>query len=526
MTVYVRAMRIALCVALLAACGSGGVGVDVKTDAGVVHGADIDGVMHWLGVPFAAPPVGALRWRAPQPVKPWSGTLATTDYQSPCPQTLNLGGPSYDEDCLYLNVWTPQGTHPGELPVMVWLHGGAFLFGSGGDKWYAGDTLAKRGFVIVTINYRLGAFGFFAHPALDTEDPAYPTSGNYGLEDQRAALQWVQKNIAAFGGDPKRVTLFGESAGGFSTCVQYLSSRTKGLFQAAISESGLCGSPVLAVPHATAQSEGLDLAGQLGCAGSGADALTCLRAVSTKDLLAKTGLPMPATQAPGGPFYQTSLLPNALPNVDGFVIAQPLADLAAAGGYAPRPLLLGTNQDEGTLFHSSLFAMPVADETAYRAALAVRFGSANVDAIVANYPVASFPSATRALAEVTGDAFFVCPTRRFARAVAAAGAPVFKYTFAHAPTQPLFDDLGVFHSSELPFVFGNDDYPLDKIGSAASLVDEIQSDWTHFATDHAPGSAWPAYDGPSDLEEVLDVTPSTATATKSALCDFWDGLGG
>lgn len=507
-------MRLLGLLLVLAACGGGGDDLTVTVDTGTLHGARTGSIRHFLGIPYAAPPVGDLRWRAPQPAAPWTGTREALQVGDQCPQSLSYSGPSNVEDCLYLNVWTPAGAH--DLPVMVWLHGGAFIFGSGGDKYYAGDHLAEKGVVVVTLNYRLGAFGFMALPQLDTEDPDYPTSGNYGLEDQRAALAWVQRNIAAFGGDPGNVTLFGESAGGFSTCVQYFSSRTADLFSAAISESGLCGASILENTHDTALGQGTALAQQLGC--TTGDVLACMRAVSSQTLLDATALAMPTTQTPGGPFYQPSVLANGLPNVDGFVIEQPLS-VATSGG--PRPLLLGTNADEGTLFHAPIYAKPVADEAEYRAALAVRFPG-QVDAIVAQYPVASYPSANAALAAVTGDAFFVCPARRLAATVSAV-TNVYRYSFERELEHPFLAGLGVFHSSEIPFVFGNDNYPLGSIGSGAALADTIQTAWTDFAKTTVPSADWPAYTGADPYMEFTDA-PAPQQGLKTALCDFWDGL--
>ncbi|MGE5182634.1 MAG: carboxylesterase/lipase family protein [Acidobacteriota bacterium] len=509
---------------IAASCTSSSDELEVKLDSGVVRGASTNGVRSFLGIPFAAPPVGDLRWRAPQPVTPWSGVLDARQTGSACPQTFL--GTYTDEDCLYLNVWAPSGAR--NLPVMVWIHGGAFISGSGGDKWYDGALLASQGVIVVSINYRLGAFGFFAHPALDGEDPAYPTSGNYGLEDQRAALLWVQHNIKAFGGDPQRVTLFGESAGGFSVCAQYVSSRNQGLFEAAISESGLCTSDLVTIGHATAQSLGLDLAAQLGCPGGGASAIACLRGVSTEALLNATMLPPVANQTPGGPFYQTSVLANQLPNVDGFVIEQDLRTAFAAGGFAPLPLVIGNNADEGTLFEAPIYALQVTNDTDYRAALATRFGSANVAAIEAQYPF-NAPINYGALAAVTGDAFFVCPTRRAARGAATAGAPVFRYVYDEPPQNPFAQNLGVFHSAEIPFVFGNDDFPLDRIGSDTEMVTIMQAYWLNFAKQHDPNDAphlptWAAYDAASDPYRLLDVGAGGGTGYKTAQCDFWDAL--
>jgi para-nitrobenzyl esterase len=507
-------MRLVAILLVLAACG-GGDELTVTIDSGTLHGAKTGTVRHFLGIPYAAPPVGDLRWRAPQPPDQWTGTREALQTGDQCPQSLSYSGPSNTEDCLYLNVWSPSGAH--DLPVMVWLHGGAFIFGSGGDKYYAGDHLAEKGVVVVTINYRLGAFGFMALPQLDTEDQAYPTSGNYGLEDQRAALEWVQRNIAAFGGDPAKVTLFGESAGGFSTCVQYFSSRTTELFRAAIVESGLCGASILENTHQTALDQGTALATQLGC--TSGDILGCMRAVDAQALLDATKLPMPTTQTPGGPFYQTAILANGLPNVDGVVIEKPLSMATAS----TRPLLLGTNKDEGTLFHAPIYAKAVADETEYRAALAVRFPG-KVDAIVAQYPVASYPTANDALAAVTGDAFFVCPARRMARSVS---APVYRYSFERELDHPFFSGLGVFHSSEIPFVFGNDNYPLGSIGSATALVDVIQGYWLQYAgtgTNSALPS-WGFWSVPDHWYMRFDDSGATLEkGLKDATCDFWDAL--
>ncbi len=346
-------MKAALATAMscLAACSDNVDELRVTVDTGVVHGTKTGSVRAWLGIPYADQPVGDLRWRVTQSAPKWSGVLEANAYGNECPQTLSFAGPSVTEDCLYLNVWSPSGAK--DLPVMVWIHGGAFIFGSGGDKWYVGDHLAQQGVVVVTINYRLGALGFLAHPALDVDDPAYPTSGNYGLEDQRAALAWVQRNIHAFGGDPKQVTMFGESAGGFSACVHYVSGRADDLFAAAVSESGFCTATLLAPGHATADSEGLDLGDKLGCPGGQASALACLRNVSVESLLAATNLPPAADQTPGGPFYQLSLLPNVEPNVDAYVVPD-IAAALKAGAFVPKPLLLGTNKDEGTLFHTTI----------------------------------------------------------------------------------------------------------------------------------------------------------------------------
>jgi para-nitrobenzyl esterase len=526
---YPRMWRVAM-IAVLASCG--GEAADplrVRIDTGVVHGVQDGNVRAFLGVPYAAPPVGPDRWRPPQPALPLAGELDAFEVGIQCPQSFSLSGPGGDEDCLFVNVWTPDGKGR-DLAVMVWLHGGAFIFGSGGDRYYDGKYLAETyGVVVVTVNYRLGAFGFFAHPELAAEDPAYPSSGNYGLDDQLAALQWVQNNIAAFGGDPAQVLLFGESAGGFSTCAHYVSPRSAGLFRAAISESGLCASSVTEPSRAQAEAAGVAIAEGLGCTGAGA--IECMRGKPADELLEATAVPPPAEQEPGGPFYAGANLLTTLPNVDGFVLARSLRESFAAGEFEPRPIIVGANRDEGTLFHSVFFATEVADEAEYRAALGRRFGAANVDAIVAMYPVASFDSANRALAEVTGDAFFACAARRTARGAAEAGAPVYLYSFQREPDQPFLGGLGVFHSAEIPFLFNSDPtFPLGRVGSGQSVADTLQGYWTRFAATTDPNgggggtAAWPRYDVAGDRHLVIDATTIEGSAFKAALCDFWDAL--
>jgi len=518
-------MRSALIACLLAACGGSGDELTVTIDTGTVHGILQGETRAFLGVPYAAPPVGELRWKPPAAAIPWDGTIETIQVGSQCPQSFSLSGSGGSEDCLFVNVWTPRGADG--APVMVWLHGGAFEFGSGGDNYYSGRFLAETyGVVVVTVNYRLGALGFLAHPALTAEDPAYPSSGNYGLDDQVAALEWVQRNIAAFGGDTKRVLLFGESAGGFSTCAHYLSPRTSGLFAWAISESGLCGSAVTEPTHADAEAVGIAIAEKVGCTGTDAAAATCLRGKTSDDLLAATGVPPPAEQLPGGPFYAADI-PIATPNVDGFVIAKSMRQLAIEGNYDKRPLLLGTNHDEGTLFHSVLFASEVTNETEYRGALGRRFGAAKVDAIVAQYPIATFGTAQKAIAQVTGDAFFVCPARFTARGVQASGAPVFRYTFDKEPESAALSGLGVFHSAEIPYVFGNDTFPLAQVGAGGQAVAAaVQGYWTRFAATGDPNGesavAWPTVDGDQYLRFADPIAADTGLLT--AACDFWDAL--
>jgi para-nitrobenzyl esterase len=516
-----------LCV--LAACGKDLGPDDREIDTGVVHGSHEGGVASWLGIPYAAPPVGELRWKPPQRPEKWDGVRDATKVGMKCPQNtvITIGGGI--EDCLSLNVWAPYGMVPGSVvPVMVWIHGGAFVFGSGGDPFYSGaDLVRKHGVVVVTINYRLGGLGFMAHPALAAEDPEH-TSGNYGIRDQIAALQWVQRNIEEFGGDPENVTLFGESAGGFSTCLHYSDPKTAGLFQRAIIESGACVDGGLLQTREQAEADGMATGAKMGCPGSDAAALACLREKIDYAVLDATAVPPIATQLPGGFFYGT-YPPSTLPNIDGVVIPGPIEQRLASGDYPKRPVIMGTNKDEGTLFHSGILSSPVHDETEYRAALMRRFNDAAlVDQIVALYPVASYPSANDALAQVSGDNFFTCPARRNARALSAAGSAVYRYVFQRELEQASFPELHAFHSSEIPFVFGGETYPLGKVGSATGLEEAMQYSWTRFATDGAPagnpGGDWPVYASASDPYQVLDLPLASGAGYRTTFCDFWDSV--
>jgi para-nitrobenzyl esterase len=502
----------------------------VELDTGVIQGSDLGEVRAWYGVPYAAPPVDDLRWRAPQRIAAWDGVRDAYMIGSQCPQSFSISGAGGLEDCLFVNVWSPESAS--KAPVMVWLHGGGFSFGSGGDSYYAGEHLAETyGVIVVTVNYRLGALGFMAHPGLRAEDPAYPSSGNYGIDDQIAALEWVQRNIAAFGGDRTRVTVFGESAGGFSACALYVSPRTTGLFHAAISQSGLCSMAIPERTQAEADAAGAALAQAVGCPATGAAALACLRGKSPEQVNGQVDIPPIADQLPGGPLYAGGAFNETWPSVDSFVHRATLREASAAGGFEPRPLILGSNRDEGTLFHTAFYVKEIANEAEYRAALSRRFGATSVDAIATRYPVASFSSANRALAEVSGDAFFVCPSRRAARGAAAVGAPVYLYSFERPPQEAFTADLGVFHSIELPFVFGTDPkFPLGTVGESGRPVAEaMQGYWTRFAATGDPSEGgdpieWPRYDGSGDRLLAIDAASAVRAGHKAALCDFWDAL--
>jgi para-nitrobenzyl esterase len=498
--------------------GSGGTGgsvpagpTTVATDKGSVQGILEGDTRAFLGIPYAAPPVGPLRWRPPHPAAAWTGVADASKKGPACPQLLTEGT---SEDCLTLNVWTPRAASTANAPVMVWLHGGGFTTGSGGDPAFDGQSLSEAtGAVIVTLNYRLGPLGYLAHAALDAEDPAHPTSGNYGHLDQQAALGWVKANIAGFGGDPGDVTLFGESAGGISTCLHLVTPSSAGLFHRAIIESGPCG--LSNGTRATQEKQGDDVAAALGCTVP-ATVLTCMRGKTQDEVL--MAVPLDTGEIAGDGV-------SWLPYGDGVDIPGLPQALLEAGSFTKLPVILGTNKNEGTLFFA--LAGDVTDEASYLAVMdRVFFG--NGAAIVARYPGASFPSLTDAAAEAFGDGAFVCPTRRAARALVKGGAATYLYQYVHPASTGFLTSLGVFHSSEVPLIFGNTYLGIVLDGQEEMLSKEMRGFWLNHAKTGSPGTegtlAWPAYALPTESNMVLDLQVSTATALKGAICDFWDGI--
>lgn len=499
--------------------GAGGIqeGLEIAIESGVLMGADQGDTRAFRGIPFAAPPVGDLRWKPPEAVEPWTGVRDATQNGSACPQLPTLiGDLPTNEDCLYLNVWAPKEAPPEPVPVMVWIHGGAWALGSGAEPIYDGQRLVEHSDrVVVSINYRLAALGFLAHPALSAESNT-GSSGNYWLLDQVAALEWVQRNILAFGGDPGNVTVFGESAGGGNVCALMASPLTTGLFHRAISQSGICGSGLFAGTLSTNEQRGEATAATLGCTDA-ANVLSCLRGQTENQLV---GL-LAVTGPRGGLFYAPSDALIPLPFADGHALPADTDARFASGDVQPVPLLIGTNGDESRVFHSSdTLALPVRDEPEYREALGRRFAPTDVDAIVAEYPIAAYPSPNEALMAVTDDAFFICPARRTARATARAGLSTYLYGFEHIREGATASD----HGSEIALVFGQDDVaPADR-----ALSDAMIGYWTRFAATGDPNGdgavTWPAYDTTGDQHLELTDPIAARSGRESQKCDFWDGI--
>lgn len=483
----------------------------VVTTAGPITGLQQGDLRVFKGIPFAAPPVGPLRWQAPQPPAPWREPRACTAFGPSCPQhtgekLVPIGGP-FSEDCLYLNVWTTAAPDARQ-PVMFWIHGGGFTMGGAAQATYDGANLARHGVVVVTINYRLGPFGFTALPAL-TAASGHNASGNYGLLDQIAALQWVRDNIAGFGGDPGQVTIFGESAGAVSVNLLLCSPLAQGLFHRAIAESGSL--PTRLPPLRVAERRGLALAEKLGVT-EGPDMLAQLRAKPADQILAATGRPSPL---PGGGTVEFVCL-------DGYVLREKPEQTAEAGRLTRVPYLAGTVADEGSVFARRF---PINSVKGYQATLHFIFGD-QAAALEKLYPVEKPQDIGPALNGLLGDAF-VAGTRRMVRNMAAAGSPAYLYQFTRLSDVAAAAGVGCFHGSELPYVFGN----LGPVGRDArdrDLAEAVMGYWTRFAATGDPNGGgavdWPRYEATTDQHLILDAPITTGTKLRQEQCDVRDQL--
>lgn len=397
------------------------------------------------GIPFAAPPVGALRWRDPQPVAPWRGVRKATTFAPRCMQQplfsdMMFRSPAISEDCLYLNVWTPRklaAKSPAEVPVLLYFYGGGFMAGDSSEKRYDGAALAARGIVVVTTNYRLGVFGFFSHPEL-TAESSHHTSGNTGLLDQVAALDWVRRNIAAFGGDPDRITIGGESAGSMSVSALMASPLSRRKFARAIGESGAMMQKWTPPALATIEPKGQTFANSIG-----APSLAQLRALPAETLLAAQG------SVKDSPF-------DAI--IDGYFLTEPPARTFVSGKTAHVPLLIGSNSQEAA--GSAVFGDGPPTLAAYRAGLTRTLGN-NADALFALYPAVTDADVLPAATALAGDDFLGLPTWKWFDLHRRSAAPTFYYSFARVRPRALADTSGnplpwgAVHSGEIEYALGN-----------------------------------------------------------------------
>lgn len=518
----------------LAGCGgSDDSSLRVSTRQGVVEGVEASTHHQYLGIPYAAAPVGARRWAAPAEPASWSGVRNATSFGPHCPQAatpgLGYGYPGGQEDCLYLNVYAPK--KPGPHPVMVWIHGGAFVLGRSNN--YVPTRLVDQGVVVVTINYRLGALGYLAHPALAD---AAGRSGNYGYLDQVAALKWVQSNIAAFGGDAGNVTLFGQSAGGLSVLAQLASPLAKGLFHKAIVQSspGLslldqaganalgassaARAPKPAVPASGATPAVAAVTG-FDCPND-AQAANCLRGRSVDYIVANQ---------PG------SFSPVNQPVVDGHFLTQDLNAAITSGNFNKVPVMVGSAHDEFTSFlgQTELRTGQPMSAAAYPFALAGQYTSppapAGFAALLANsvYPLSAYPGSTGpslAFSAAVGDSLFSCPTRKLTKQLQASGVPVFAYEF-NDPNAPMTLQPAVsfpykaYHASEIQYLF---EVPTANLSAAQqALAAAMVAQWTQFARSGNPatggGLAWPAY---GSIENVLSLAPAGTGAGTTVINNF------
>ena len=502
----------------------------VRTTEGVISGTTTeDGAVRiFKGIPYARPPVGQLRWRAPEPPGSWADTRTATEYGPNCYQSAPRTGDSVatvlfftpaapmSEDCLYLNIWSPGAPDPHLSPVMVWIPGGGFHGGSAAGPLYVGEQLARQGIVLVSLNYRVSRLGFLSSPELSAEAP-YHSSGNYGLLDQVAALRWIQHNIRRFGGDPGKVTLFGQSAGAYSVNYLLASTLARGLFARAIGESGGAFAPAVQgsllgktlQPLAQAQNSGTRLAQALGVS-----TLTQLRATSAANIMA----------VPQADRYE-----GQWPILDGYVLEKSVAEVFAAGHQIDVPTLSGSTADEGTIF-PSVHTLPD-----FLSFARVHFGP-RAGEFLTLYPAHDGESARNAAETAFRDYLAGWEDWSWANAQSKTGrAPVYYYYFTRVPPAPGAEDfvenrgsrLGAFHGAELPYVFGT----LYPTTWAWTPQDQdfsrlLRRYWVNFARSGNPNGpglpAWPAFSTRAPRAMTFGETAAAAAAPNQPLYRFWD----
>lgn len=488
----------------------------VKISGGILESSapPANGVRAFKGIPFAKPPVGDLRWREPQPVEKWSGVRKADEFGPRCMQRTGPGADYWfrssgmSEDCLYLNVWTPAKSEKERLPVLVYIYGGGFQNGDGSEPRYDGASMASKGIVAVTVNYRLNIFGFFAHPELTKESP-HRASGNYGFLDQAAALRWVQENIAAFGGDPKKVTIAGESAGSISVSALMASPLSKGLINGAIGESGALISTLPPRPLAETEKDGEQFA-----ASAGAASLKALRAMTAEQIQEA------ASKGPGMRFR---------PNLDGYFLPKPLKDIFSAGEQAKVPLLAGSNTEE----MNARAVLGSNEPTPENFANAVRkLYGAHADEVLKAYAASTPEEVLQAATDLASARFIGHGTWKWTELqMQTGGKPVYRYMYARprpkytpldgqaAPTPPQPASAkpgpsiprGAVHSAEIQYAMGN--LPLDKRYAWEpddyKVSEVLQGYFVNFiktGNPNGPGlPQWPAYASPGFQRMRIDV---------------------
>jgi para-nitrobenzyl esterase len=497
--------------------------VQTRISPGVIEGLyDVEtGVQRYLGVPFAQPPVGELRWKAPQPVTPWTGVRETKHFgaspvQAAVYPDIIFRSDGMNEDCLYLNVWTPARRDTTGLPVLLYFHGGGFVAGDGSEARYDGASMAAKGIVVVTINYRLNIFGSFAHPDLSAEAP-YNASGNYGFLDQNAALRWVRDNIAAFGGDPKRITIAGESAGSLSVSLHMASPLSRDLIAGAIGESGsMLGSSLGAVPLAEAEKQGAEFARTAGNL-----TLEQLRAMSTREIFE---------------LYQESKRWGFPAAIDGYLLPKSVLETFQAGEQAKVPLLVGWNSAE--MPGIALLRSPVMSEELYLAKVKEAYPE-DYEAVLKFYPSGTPEVIERSATDLASDRFISYSTWKWFDLHRKHGVqPTYRYYYSRVspivpPIMGAWKPNGALHAVEIPYCLGN----LDLIEGVAWTEDDytvsttMQAAFANFIKSGNPNGAdvpeWPvaSADDPAPPVMTIDVESHIAPSTTEARYQLLDRVG-
>ncbi|MBN2243878.1 MAG: carboxylesterase family protein [Acidobacteria bacterium] len=494
--------------------------VPVKVEGGLVQGTLEDGLSVYRGIPFAAPPVGDLRWRPPQPVFKWEGVKETVEFAPSCIQGMRMGpggrGPAPSEDCLYLNIWSPAESPRDHVPVLVWIYGGGFAMGATSEAAYSGEKLAQKGVMLVSIAYRVGQMGFFVHPELSAETRNH-VSGNYGLLDMIAGLQWIQKNIAAFGGDPRKVTIFGESAGGIAVSMLCASPLAQGLFHGAISQSGGSFGPPRPVPMPGENMQRLvdaELSGAATLKAAGVPSIAQARKLPP-DKLSGGGPPQPARggNPPGL---------NHWPIIDGWVIPDDQYKLYETKRYNDVPVLIGYNSDEGLSFS------PARTPEDYIDNVKSRFGPF-ADTLIAAYPPGA-GSVARSARDLMRDAAFGWQTWVWARLQSRTGkSKVFFYYFDQHPDYAADSPKagqGSPHGQEVPYVFQHLNPNPPPATSDEAISEAMAAYWTNFAKfgdPNGPGlPRWPAFSDTHSMLMYFAQTPHTGPVPDAEALEVMD----
>jgi para-nitrobenzyl esterase len=480
------------------ACGSPPLTTTVEVTGGTIEGVEQDGIFSYKGIPFAAPPVGNLRWKAPAPVQPWTGIKKADAFCHACMQAAGSMGNTapVSEDCLYLNVWTPAKKVNEKIPVIFWIHGGGYSGGSTSTPMYDGTGFAKKGVVLVSVAYRLGPFGFLAHPELSSESGH--GSGTYGMQDMIEGLKWVKENISQFGGDPSKVTIFGHSAGGGAVSILAASPLTKGLFNGVICMSGGSFTPLqtskqtgigLGIPTLKlAEQNGEDFLKELGVAD-----IKAARALSAEDIQKKL------TGGMGGIRFR--------PAADGYVIPNDLYSLYEAGNFNDTSILLGHTSDEMGAFGPTQNITP----EEFEKQINDQYGP-NANAILATYPHSTDAEATRASKDIRNDSSFSWNTWTWSRLQSQKGKnKAFQYYFDYHPDNP---DGGSGHGSDVPYAFQTLGGPMGEPKQEdLKLSDMISTYWINFAKSGDPNGPglpeWPAFSENDQKVMVFDETPGS-----------------